>query len=233
MTHVVDTPRILWSVALAGGLAFFSACAGAQEGAVPAAATAASATSLPAQRVKARSLRPGEAAYPAALAERGVQGTAEVLAKLGADGAPSVVTIVSSSRSVELDELALADVRRLRFRSANGASGTSLPDIVVPVEFMRDSLATLKAKTCREFNVDVAYFRSTFPELDTGRMPIINLTTGALFMGAIPTSGLTGDALVTHAKRIREAGSGITAACLAAPDSSYLELYVDLVKKAK
>lgn len=215
--------------ALLAALAFTSAPA--QPPADPAASAASAPAPARVARLRAQSLRPGGTVYPVALAEQGVQGTADVIVKIAPDGTAGEVAIQASSRSAALDELALGFVRTLRFNpSAKSTPGAPLPDVILPVEFMRDTVEGLQAKTCAEFNVDAAYFRATFPETDPSHMPVIRLTTGMLLLAGMPRQG--GDALVAQAKKLNAAAAGIATACAAAPDTKYLQTFVELVKKA-
>lgn len=211
--------------ALLAGLAVASAPGAAQQGA---AASAEPAASAPAKKLRAQSPAPGSAAYPAELASQGVQGTTDVLVAIGADGAPVAVSVHASSGSAALDELALGFVRGLRFR-APGAAAAALPDVILPVEFLRDSVEGLQTKRCADFNVDADYFRATFPDTDPSRMPVIRMTTGMLLLTGTSRSG---DAMVAMARQLAAAAKGIAAACRAAPDAHYLQTFVDLVKQA-
>jgi len=192
------------------------------------AASAPSATRV--VRLKAQSLRPGDTAYPAALAEQGVQGTAEVLVRIAPDGTPADVSLHATSRSAALDEQALAYVRGLRFGARAGAGSGALPDVIVPVEFLRDTIEALQAKTCAEFNIDKAYFKAAFPEIEASRMPVVRMTTGMLLLAGLPRQG--GDALVAQARQLNAAAAGIASACEADPQANYLKRFVELVKQA-
>lgn len=216
--------------------ALLAGAAVASQAQPPAAAeAAASAASAPAAlrvaRLRAQSLRPGGTAYPVALAEQGVQGTAEVLVRIAPDGTPADVSLHATSRSAALDEQALAYVRGLRFGARAGASSGALPDVILPVEFLRDTVEALPAKTCAEFNIDKAYFTATFPETDPSRMPVVRMTTGMLLLAGMPRQ--SGEALVAQARQLNAAAAGIAAACEAAPEALYAQVFVELVKKAR
>ncbi|HEY9107887.1 MAG TPA: energy transducer TonB [Roseateles sp.] len=197
------------------------------------AASEPAASAPPATRVvrlKAQSLRPGGTAYPAALAEQGVQGTAEVLVRIAPDGTPADVSLHATSRSAALDEQALAYVRGLRFGARSGAGSGALPDVILPVEFLRDTVEGLLAKTCAEFNIDKAYFKAAFPETEPSHMPVVRMTTGMLLLAGMPRQ--SGEALVAQARQLNAAAAGIESACEAEPEANYLKRFVELVKKA-
>lgn len=216
--------------ALLAGVAFF-ADAQPPAAAEPAASAASAPAAARVAKLRAQSLRPGGTAYPVELAGQGVQGTADVFVKIAPDGTPAEVSLQASSRSPALDELALAFVRGLRFGAKAGGSGAPLPDVIVPVEFMRDTVEGLAAKTCAEFNADTAYFKATFPETDPSHMPVVRMTTGMLLLAGMPRQ--SGDALVAQAKQLNAAAAGIAAACEAAPDALYSKVFVELVRKAR
>jgi protein TonB len=215
------------------GLCALSSITAAQEPA-PAAASAPGAAAPRVAKVRALSLRPGDEAYPATLHAKGVQGVVEVLALIGADGSPVEVSVASTSRSQDLDEAGLALVRTLKFgvapagNAASAASATPGLKVLVPVEFQRDSVATLGKKTCREFSVDAAYFRATFPEKSVSDMPALRMTTGVLVMAAPQRAAAD---VIAMSKKTASANAAIVEACTAAPDSAFLSVYRDLVAK--
>lgn len=199
---------------------------------VAAPASAASSPSGLTAKVRTVSIRPSDAVYPEALHSRGVQGMVEVLAVIGPDGFPVQVAVAKTSRSKELDEAGLAVVRDLRFGAQGAASAPSarpLPPVLVPVEFLRDSVTTLSKKMCREFSVDAEYFRTTFPEQQVSDMPVVRMTIGLLVMAE--TQRASGEKIVSLARRSSAAGKEIAAACAAAPDSLYLPVFRELVAK--
>lgn len=67
-------------------------------------------------RVRAIYLYPSDARYPSELWNVGIQGDVELQVGLGADGLPTQVTLVSSSRSTELDQIAVGIGRDLKFK---------------------------------------------------------------------------------------------------------------------
>jgi TonB family protein len=223
--------HLITTLALAMGTS-----AGAQDApAVPAPAASAPAAQ-PMARVRTVSLRPADAAYPEALHRQGVQGLVEVRATLGADGKPTDLAVLNSSRSQALDDAGLALVKRLQFAvkaPAEGASSPAIPNatqVVVPVEFLRDSLGTLGKKTCAEFGVDLAYHRATFPEQQEDDMSVIKMTIGAMFLGGAQRAGP--GQLVALAKKSKSAARGIAGACATSPERLFLEQFKELMEKS-
>jgi hypothetical protein len=84
----------------------------------------------------------------------------------------------------------------------------------------------LSQKTCAEFNVDVAYFKATFPELETRKMATVNMTVGLLFLGFQSGTALE------RLKRVEAAAKTVVDACARQPDATYLKTFADLVKNA-
>ena len=70
----------------------------------------------------------------------------------------------------------------LFLKIAMTASIVCSPTVVLPVEFRRDSVATLARKTCAEFNTDLAYFRSAHPDKKLADMTVFLMSSGALFL---------------------------------------------------
>jgi TonB family protein len=180
-------------------------------------------------RVRPVSIRPSDPIYLESLHTQGIQGTVEILARVGSDGFPVEVSVQKSSRSSELDELGLKVVKDLRFGAGGAGNTQPLPPILVPVEFLRDSVTTLSKKTCRELNVDVDYQKRTFPESNPQDMPVIKMTVGALFIASAQRA--TGDQLVAASRRTTAAAKEIIGACSSNPDANYLQTFRELVAK--
>jgi TonB family protein len=179
-------------------------------------------------RVREVSLRPTDEGYPSELAAKGVQGTTELVLKLGADGNPSDIVVQSTSRSPSLDQAAIAVARGLTFKSKDPANPVTR--VIVPIEFLRDSLTTLPSKTCSEFNVDLGYFKTTFPELETRKMPVVDMTVGSYVSYGIV--GLSQDKALAYMKRVEVAAKGIVEACAKEPEANYAKTFTRLVKEA-
>jgi TonB family protein len=193
----------------------------------PTASTPSVASNKP-LRVREVSLRPTDEGYPPELVAKGVQGTTELRLKLGADGSPIDVVVQSTSRSPALDQAAIAVARGLTFKSKDPANPVT--QVVVPIEFMRDSLTTLSSKTCSEFNVDLGYFKATFPELETRKMPVVDMTVGSYVSYGIV--GLSQDKALAYMKRVEVAAKGIVQACAKEPEANYAKTFTRLVKEA-
>ncbi|MGM9490666.1 energy transducer TonB [Ideonella sp. YS5] len=193
----------------------------------PTAPTPPAATVMPV-KVREVSLRPSDEGYPPELVAKGVQGTAELLLTLASDGSPKEIVVQSSSRSAALDQAAIAVAKGLTFKSKDPAN--PVRQVVVPIEFVRDSLTTLPQKTCREFNVDLAYFKTTFPELETRQMPVVNMTIGSYVSYGIV--GLAQDKAVAYMKRVESAAKGLAEACAKEPEAGYIQTFTRLVKEA-
>jgi len=174
------------------------------------------------------SFRPRDAVYPEELADNGVQGMAEVLVQLSAEGVPSDVSVFSTSRSTGLDQAAMKAVKKLRFKS--GEPGKALTAVVVPVEFKRDSVNTLSQKTCAEFNVDVSYFKTTFPEQTTRKMDVINMSVGVI--ASFGLAGLSQDKAMAYIRKLEAAAKGIVDACAANPEAAYMKTFAGLVESS-
>ncbi|CAN7547128.1 energy transducer TonB [Massilia sp. LjRoot122] len=114
---------------------------------------------------------PGEAAYPAGLAARGVQGRAVVRVSVNAEGKAAATAIGTSSRSRELDDAALALARSYPYPPAKkGAAGS---ETLVTIRFIKDRPSDLPKKTCADFNIDKAWFSATFPWKRPGDMEVV------------------------------------------------------------
>jgi len=116
-----------------------------------------------------------DASYPQALARRGVQGVVTIELTPGARGRKAVATVRESSRSADLDALALGMARRLDITGAHGAASG-----LVTYRFRKDHTSTVATKTCADFNVDAAYQSATFPERSLRELPVFDDSIGKL-----------------------------------------------------
>ncbi|WP_306395978.1 hypothetical protein [Telluria beijingensis] len=110
-----------------------------------------------------------DASYPAALARRGVQG--DVTVELAPD-ARGLATVRDSSRSAELDALALAMARRLDITGTGNG--------LVTIRFRKDHTTTIATKSCADFNADAAWQAATFPERGLRELPALSESIGML-----------------------------------------------------
>jgi len=116
-----------------------------------------------------------DASYPQALVRRGVQGMVTIELTPGTRGRQAAATVRESSRSADLDALALGMARRLDVTGVDGAvSG------MVTYRFRKDHTATIATKTCADLNVDVAYHIATFPERSLRELPVFYESVGKL-----------------------------------------------------
>ncbi len=158
----------------------------------------------------------GSNGYAKQLADKGVQGNVSVRAVVAADGTLTAPKISETSRSDELDRLALALVLTFKFKPKKSAAPVT--EIIVPILFLKDSLTSLHQKSCAEFNIDYGYFKVTFPEKETGDMTVFKMATGVAFA----TSGFD----MKRVKRLKSATTGTATKCAASPDSKFLDVFL-------
>lgn len=180
-------------------------------------------------KISAIFIYPTDARYPSALWNAGVQGDVELRVELEAEGIPPKVMLMSSSRSPELDQIAVGIGRELKYKVN---SPTFPVSVIVPVKFVRDSLETLlHQKTCFEFNVDLAYFRLNFPEAKTREMNAINLMVGLFFANGL--HNVPKEERPAYDARLTAAPVKIIEACAMAPQARYAKTFADLVMGKK
>lgn len=145
----------------------------------------------------------------------GVQGSVAVRGMVQPDGSIADVAIVESSRSPVLDEASLAAVRQWMFAPVE----TPTP-YQVEIEYRKDDLNTLATKTCADLNLDVAYFRSTFPEAPIGDMPLKDVLVGMMMVTS------RGGMSIETIRRSSEAFDRTVAWCSTHSNELMLERYV-------
>jgi TonB family protein len=155
-----------------------------------------------------------DAGYPQALARRGVQGQATIELSPGDQGRKISATVRESSRSAELDALAVAMAKRLDSAGAGGARSG-----LVSIRFKKDHSSTIATKSCADFNVDAAWQAATFPERSMREMPVVYESIGMLIYslhrdGAARKSFPVIDSVL----------SATVAACARTPDAGMLDV---------
>lgn len=179
---------------------------------------AAAGITLPKQAGRV-SLSPRDAVYPATLVASGVQGEVTILASVNGDGVVTDATVHETSRSSELDTIALGIVRKSTIPGAKSGLTALQQMVLVPVDFRKDAAADIATKTCADFNVDVAYFKATFPELPASKMTVFHLATGIKFLTVAPAQQ------VALAKRLNGAIDDTIKTCAKEPDRIYFDVF--------
>jgi TonB family protein len=104
-------------------------------------------------------IRPWSPYYGTSVAETGVQGTVILLLDLSKDGKVTAARVHTSSHSDALDGSAIRKALTMSYQGRGAAPATAS----LKVEFRRDTSSGLFSKSCRDFNVDLAWFRKAFP----------------------------------------------------------------------
>jgi hypothetical protein len=155
-----------------------------------------------------------DASYPQALAGRGVQGKATIELPPGAKGSKPVAVVRDSSRSPELDALALHMASRLDIKGTRGA-GSGL----IVIDFRKDHSTTIATKSCADFNADAAYQSATFPERNLRELPVIVESLGMLVY-SMHRDGSAGKSFPA----VESILNATVAACARTPQSGMLDV---------
>lgn len=177
------------------------------------------------ERMDGPSFRPTDKQYPPELAAAGVQGEVLVVVPLTEAGQSNGAVLGTTSRSDQLDKIAVDLVKAASFQ-VKEAPAKGWKAVAVSVGFFKDSVTTLKAKTCADFNADHAYHRATFPERTPDDMRVFTMLTGLLYLegGSKPAQG------VGLAKRAAAARQPTIEACKARPEDPFLETWRSALK---
>jgi len=172
------------------------------------------------ERMEGPSFRPADKQYPPDLAAAGVQGEVLVVVPLTEDGKSDGAVLGATSRSERLDKIAVDLVHAASFQ-VKEAPAKGWKAIVVSVGFFKDSVTTLKSKTCADFNADYAYQLATFPEQKPEDMRVFNMLTGLLYMegGGKPAQA------ASMAKRAAAARQPTIDGCKARPEVPFLQTW--------
>ncbi|MEO8002237.1 MAG: TonB family protein, partial [Arenimonas sp.] len=172
---------------------------------------------------------PGDAFYPDALAKSGVQGEVRLEIKLSSEGKASVVKMLSNSKSAELDKNAINFVNTGYYKLPDNGLKYFEGNYSLNIVFIRDSVLTINAKTCADFNTDLAYFRSTRSGETMKNLGIFELVTGIFTVQLMKSQGA--DGTLKFVKAVDVINSDIVAACAKKPAELFIKTYVGVAKK--
>ena len=126
------------------------------------------------------------------LYEKGIQGEVNFELIIEKDGTVRNLTLKKSSRSSELDAIAVGIVNGSKFAPAADQVGKPV-DIraSLPMYFWRDSMTDQKyyKKSCRDFLTDVNWRAEHFPEESAEQYRGWLLAKGAMVLGSISSAG--------------------------------------------
>ena len=179
------------------------------------------------EQIDGPSFRPTDKQYPAELAAAGVQGEVLVVVPLTDEGKSNGASLGATSRSEQLDKIAVDFIKSASFQ-VKEAPAKGWKAIVVPVGFYKDSVTTLKSKTCADFNIDFDYQMATFPERKPAEMRIFEMLTGILYFGAGGKPAQAADV----AKRAAAARQPTIEGCRTNPENFLLQTWQTSVKAA-
>jgi len=196
--------------------------------AIPSAGTklpaAASINKLPHQLI-----HPGDLFYPEAQAKKGLQGEVTLEIRLSKSGKATTVKVLTSSKSVELDKNALAFVNtgywKLPENGLKYFEGVYLLNVI----FIRDSVLTINAKTCADFNTDLKYFRSIHGGETTKNFGALELIANISTVQLMKNQGANG--ALKFVKSVDAINNDTINACAKKPVDLFVKTYAKATKK--
>ncbi len=121
-------------------------------------------------------LEPGAAWYPDSEAATGAQGMAIVVMDLAPDGRVAKTTLAASTHVPALDAQALRLASQLHWMGARKPP----PQASVRVRFVRDTIDSVRQKTCAELNADVAWLKAHDPAQPPENVGALQVIRGIL-----------------------------------------------------
>ncbi|RNF83740.1 TonB family protein [Montanilutibacter psychrotolerans] len=172
---------------------------------------------LPTARMATLNPEPGSEHYPAGVVTSGAQGTVIVRAGIAPDGWLVDPVVEQSSKSPSLDALALAYAKATKLKQKDGAAFP--PSILVPIEFRKDTVLTIRQKSCGDFNADLAFARSISPGATAQQTQGFRLATGMLML--LP--GIPMERQVEVVRNLKALGPRIESHCASNPEARFME----------
>jgi len=164
-------------------------------------------------------LEPGSSSYPADLAATGAQGTVKIRSTIAPDGRLIEARVETSSKSTQLDELAIGYSNKLKIKSPAEAKGAR--EALLEVTFARDTVDTILKKTCAEFNTDLAFARGLDPAATAGDLRGYRLVSGMVMFGM----NRSPKEMTTMAKNLKDAPLALERTCAAFPDEKFAAVF--------
>ncbi len=156
----------------------------------------------------------------------GIQGQIVFDLIIGKDGRTRNVSVKTSSRSSDLDAIALGLVKSSSFAPATDREGKPISArAAFPMFFWKDSLGNTEflKKKCGQFLIDASWHAEHFPEEKPEKYRGWLLANGMLFMGSIRAGGLSA---IGTAREIPKTPSysEVVEVCISKPDKLFLDV---------
>lgn len=161
--------------------------------------------------------------YPAEAKARHAQGSTEVQQSFLNGKAVGAATLLLSSRAPELDASALALVHGLQLKSTGTDEAPDAVTYIFPVDFVRDTMASISTKPCSEITEDIAYFKASNPGTDVDKRPFDTMVLGML---AIQVRGIGYNAqkISRLLKAYKQANPATALECEQHPEALFIEV---------
>ena len=173
------------------------------------------------QTLREIALFPHSDAFPAEAKVQRLSGEVMIRAEILATGKWVDAQVETSSGSAVLDDVALTVVAGLASKPRD-ADALSVP-VRVPIGFSLDSMQTLPAKTCEEFNHDFAQYRTLKPNATADDMRVFDLVSGIW----VATKGTM--ALDT-VKRLPSAPAKVASTCAKRPRAKFMDTFMEAMR---
>ncbi len=174
-------------------------------------------------------IHPGDLFYPEAQAKKGLQGEVILEIALSKAGKATTVKVFTSSKSAELDKNALTFVNTGYWKLPENGLKYNEGIYFLNVIFLRDSVLTINAKTCVDFNTDLKYFRTIHANESTKNFGALELIANISTVQLIKNQGANG--ALKFVKSIDAINNDTINACAKKPEELFVKTYTKATKK--
>lgn len=183
----------------------------------------------PSNKLPHQLIHPGDLFYPEAQAKKGLQGEVVLEMHLSKAGRATSVKVFTTSKSAELDKNALTFVNTGYWKLPENGLKYNEGVYFLNVIFLRDSVLTINAKTCADFNTDLKYFRYIHANESTKNFGALELIANISTVQLMKNQGANG--ALKFVKSVESINKDTISTCAKKPAELFVKAYAKATKK--
>jgi TonB family protein len=171
----------------------------------------------------------GDHYYPIAFSRIGVQGETKLQLEFSEAGKIIASRMLSSSKSPALDEKALSYVRGADWKLPENFALSAPHIYTLNIIFLKDSAETIDKKTCADFNIDMGYFRSVYPNAQVDNVGALSVISNLFTVNLMKNQ--SSEKTLSYVRARNKIGEQVVKTCAANPKARLLKTYVNIAEK--
>jgi TonB family protein len=171
----------------------------------------------------------GDNYYPNAFSSIGIQGETKLQLEFSEAGKIIGSRILSSSKSPALDEKALSYIKGADWKLPENFALYAPRIYTLNIIFLKDSAETIDKKTCADFNIDMRYFRSVYPNAQVNNVGALSVISNLFTVNLMKNQ--SSEKTMSYVRARNNIGEQVVKACAANPKALLLKTYLNIAEK--